>query len=87
VESRSTLGRVAEQAGAGLGRGVKGLSTRCIREGMVIMPRDEFEHLLEAFNAAKHTAWQTVVKIITTGFVLAPPTCAVIKFKLFGGSP
>ncbi len=96
------------------------MSPPSIREGMVIMPRDEFERLLEqaaergakkaladvglegddaehdirelrglleAFNAAKHTAWQTVVKILTTGFVLALLTGAVIKFKLFGGSP
>ncbi len=27
----------------------------------------ELRGLLEAFNTAKHTAWQTVVKVITTG--------------------
>ncbi len=95
------------------------MSPPSIREGMAIMPRDEFERLLEqaaergaktaladvglegddaahdirelrglleAFNAAKHTAWQTVVKILTTGFVLALLTGAVIKLKLFEGS-
>lgn len=96
------------------------MSPPSMREGMVVMPRDEFERLLEqaaergarkaladvglegedaahdirelrglleAFNAAKHTAWQTVVKIITTGFVLALLMGAVIKLKLFGGAP
>ncbi len=86
--------------------------------GMVTMPKDEFEELLErvaergarhalsdvgldgedaasdirelrglleAFNAAKHTAWQTVVKVITTGFLLALVAGAIIKLKLFGG--
>lgn len=41
--------------------------------------------LLEAFNIAKRTAWQTVVKMITTGFVLALVAGAIIKLKVFGG--
>ncbi|MDP3651119.1 MAG: DUF6127 family protein [Rhodoferax sp.] len=89
-----------------------------ISDGMVTMPKDEFEELLErvaergaraaladvgldgedaandirelrglleAFNTAKHTAWQTVVKMITTGFVLALVAGALIKLKVFGG--
>ena len=36
-------------------------------------------------NIAKRTAWQTVVKIITTGFVLALVAGAIIKLKVFGG--
>ena len=40
---------------------------------------------LEAFNTAKHTAWQTVVKVITTGFLLALVAGAIIKLKVFGG--
>ena len=89
-----------------------------VTEGMVTMPKDEFEEqlervaergarhaladvgldgedaasdirelrgLLEAFNTAKHTAWQTVVKVITTGFLLALVAGAVIKLKVFGG--
>ncbi|SFM12747.1 DUF6127 family protein [Nitrosomonas communis] len=86
--------------------------------GMVAMPQDEFEQLLEqaaargakraladvglegedaahdirelrdlldAFNTAKRTAWQTVIKIITTGFVLALLAGALLKIELFGG--
>ncbi|QEP43023.1 hypothetical protein D5085_07780 [Ectothiorhodospiraceae bacterium BW-2] len=88
-------------------------------EGMVTMPREEFEalleevaekgarhaladvgldgddaahdirtlrSLLEAYNAAKRTAWHTFVKILTTGFVLALLAGAVIKLKIFGGA-
>lgn len=90
-----------------------------LRDGMVIMPLDDFEKLLEeaaergarkaltdvgldgedaahdirelrglldAFTSAKRTAWQTVVKIVTTGFVLALMAGAMIKLKVFGGS-
>jgi len=89
-----------------------------IRDGMVVMPADDFEQLLEnaaqrgakkaladvgldgenaasdiralrslleAFNTAKLTAWQTVIRMVTTGFVLALVAGAVIKFKIFGG--
>lgn len=80
------------------------MSPPTLQDGMVVMPRDEFEELLaraaergarraladvgldgedaahdirelrgllEAFNAAKHTAWQTVIRLVTTGFLLA----------------
>lgn len=90
-----------------------------LRDGMVVMPRDEFEKLLEqaaqrgakraladvgldgenaandvrelrslieAFNIAKRTAWQTIVKMLTAGFLLALVAGAVIKLKLFGGA-
>lgn len=46
----------------------------------------ELRSLLEAFNLAKRTAWQTVVKMITAGFLLALVTGAIIKFKVFGGA-
>jgi len=85
---------------------------------MVVMPRDEFEtlleqaaergarraladvgldgedaandirelrDLLEAFNTAKHTAWQTLIRITTTGLILALMAGAAVKLKLFGG--
>jgi hypothetical protein len=45
----------------------------------------ELRGLLDAFNTAKQTAWQTVVKIVTTGFVLALVAGALIKLKLFDG--
>ena len=45
----------------------------------------ELRGLLEAFNTAKHTAWQTLVRMVTTGFILALVAGALIKLKLFGG--
>ena len=45
----------------------------------------ELRGLLDAFNTAKHTAWQTVIKMVTTGFLLALVTGALIKLKVFGG--
>ncbi len=95
------------------------MSPPTLQDGMVVMPRDEFEELLaraaergarraladvgldgedaahdirelrgllEAFNAAKHTAWQTVIRLVTTGFLLALVAGAAIKFKLMGGA-
>ena len=89
-----------------------------VTDGMVTMPKDEFEELLErvaergaraalaevgldgedaandiralrglldAYNTAKHTAWQTVIKMLTTALVIALATSAAIHFKLFGG--
>jgi Family of unknown function (DUF6127) len=46
----------------------------------------ELRGLLEAFNTAKKTAWQTVVKMATTPFVLALVAGAAMKLKIFGGS-
>ena len=89
-----------------------------LQNGTVVMPRDEFERLLEqaaergakraltdvgldgddaahdirdlrglldAYNTAKHTAWETVIKMIATGFLLALVASAIIKLKVFGG--
>jgi hypothetical protein len=90
------------------------------QDGMVVMPHEEFEQLLEeaasrgakraladvgldgetaaadirelrglldAFHAAKRTAWQTVVMVVTTGFIAALIAGAALKLKLFGGTP
>lgn len=46
----------------------------------------ELRGLLEAFNTAKRTAWQTIIRILTTGFVIALLAGAVIKLKIFGGA-
>lgn len=41
----------------------------------------ELRGLLDAFNTAKHTAWQTVIKMVTAGSPLAPVMGALIKLK------
>ena len=45
----------------------------------------ELRSLLQALNLAKRTAWQTLVRIATTGLLLALMAGLSIKFKLFGG--
>lgn len=46
----------------------------------------ELRDLLEAWRDARHTAWQTFVKVLTTGLLAALLVGAVIKLKLMGGS-
>ena len=45
----------------------------------------DLRSLLGAVRMAKRTAWQTVVRLITTGLILALIASAAIKLKLFGG--
>lgn len=45
----------------------------------------ELRSLLQALNIAKRTAWQTVVRITTTGLILALIAGAAIKLKIFEG--
>ncbi|HMM44627.1 MAG TPA: DUF6127 family protein [Candidatus Macondimonas sp.] len=94
------------------------MSPPTLQDGMVVMPRDEFEELLaraaergarraladvgldgedaahdirelrgllEAFNAAKHTAWQTTIKVVTTAILAALLVGGALKLKLMGG--
>ena len=43
-----------------------------------------FRQLLEAWRDARRTAWQTVIKVITTGILAALLVGAAIKLKLMG---
>ena len=45
----------------------------------------DLHSLLGAVRMAKRTAWQTVVRLITTGLILALIAGVAIKLKLFGG--
>jgi hypothetical protein len=45
----------------------------------------ELRDLLEAWRDARRTAWQTAVKVITTGTLAALLVGAAIKLKLMGG--
>lgn len=45
----------------------------------------ELRDLLEAWRDARHTAWQTTIKVITTGILAALLVGAAIKLKLMGG--
>lgn len=46
----------------------------------------ELRALLEAWRDARRTAWQTVIKVTTTGILAALLVGAAIKLKLMGGS-
>lgn len=45
----------------------------------------ELRDLLEAWREARHTAWQTMVKVTTTGLLTVIVLGAAIKFKVMGG--
>lgn len=45
----------------------------------------ELRSLLNAWRDARHTAWQTFVKVLTTGILAALLVGAAIKLKLMGG--
>ena len=45
----------------------------------------ELRDLLEAWRDARHTAWQTVIKIATTGLLATLLVGLAVKFKLMGG--
>ena len=40
--------------------------------------------LLESLRMARRTAWQTIVRLITTGLLLALIAGIAVKLKLFG---
>jgi len=45
----------------------------------------DLRSLLAAVRIARRTAWQTVVRLVTTGLILALIAGIAIKLKLFGG--
>ena len=45
----------------------------------------ELRDLLDAWRDARRTAWQTAVKVVTTGILAALLVGAAIKLKLMGG--
>jgi len=46
----------------------------------------ELRDLLDAWRDARRTAWQTFVKVLTTGLLAALLVGAAIKLKVVGGS-
>lgn len=45
----------------------------------------ELRSLLEAWRDARRTAWQTAVKVVTTGILAALVVGAAMKLRLMGG--
>ena len=46
----------------------------------------DLRDLIEAWREARHTAWQTFIRVLTTGFLAALLVGAAIKLKLMGGA-
>jgi hypothetical protein len=46
----------------------------------------ELRDLLEAWRDARRTAWQTTIKVVTTGILAALLVGGAIKLKLMGGA-
>jgi len=46
----------------------------------------ELRDLLEAWREARHTAWQTIIKVATTGLLAVILVGAAIKLKIMGGA-
>ena len=46
----------------------------------------DLRDLLAAWRDARHTVWQTVIKVITTGTLAALLVGVAIKLKLMGGA-
>ena len=45
----------------------------------------ELRDLLDAWRDARRTAWQTIIKVVTTGALAMLLLGAAFKLKLFGG--
>lgn len=61
------------------------LATVGLENGHAARDVRELRDLLDAWRAARRTVWHTVLKMVTTGLVVALITGAAIKFKVFGG--
>jgi len=50
-------------------------------------PKDirDLRGLIEAWRQARQTAWQTLIKLVTTGILVILLVGASIKLKLYGG--
>lgn len=46
----------------------------------------DLRDLIEAWREARHTAWQTFIRVLTTGILAALLVGAAIKLKLMGGA-
>jgi len=84
------LGNVWVWAAAALSRAPDGAPERCLahlglENGSAAKDIRELRDLLEAWRDARRTAWQTTVKVITTGILAALLVGAAIKLKLMGG--
>lgn len=60
------------------------LATVGLENGHAARDVRELRDLLDAYRAARRTVWHTVLKMVTTGLVVALITGVALKLKLFG---
>ena len=78
-EFEDLLGQVAE-------RGARAaLATVGLENGHAARDIRALRDLLEAWRDARRTAWQTFIKVLTTGILAALLVGAAIKLRLLGG--
>ena len=79
-EFEDLLGRVAE-------RGARAaLATVGLENGHAARDIRDLRDLIEAWREARHTAWQTFIRVLTTGVLAALLVGAAIKLRLIGGA-
>jgi hypothetical protein len=63
----------------------RALSALGLENGHAAKDIRDLRGLIEAWRQARQTAWQTTIKVVTTGILAALLLGAAIKFKLMGG--
>ena len=79
-ELERLLQQVAEQGA------LHALSNLGLENGHAAGDIRELRDLLDAWRDARRTAWRTVVRVLTTGILVALLIGAAIKLKLMGGT-
>lgn len=90
TERRKMATLPQEELEAMLDRAAERGAERCLahlglENGHAAQDIRELRDLLEAWRDARRTAWQTAVKVITTGLLAALLVGAAIKLRLMGG--
>jgi ABC-type hemin transport system ATPase subunit len=76
--SRRTLARAAEQGAR------RALADVGLDGPEAAIDIHDLRTLLDSLRMARRTAWQTIVRLITTGLLLALIAGIAVKLKLFG---
>ena len=64
----------------------RALSTLGLENGHAAADIRDLRGLIEAWRDARRTAWQTIVKVVTTGVLAALLVGAAIKLKILGSA-
>ncbi len=63
----------------------RALAALGLEDGHAAKDIRDLRGLIEAWRQARQTAWQTLIKLLTTGILVALIVGASIKLKLYGG--